>query len=93
MSWRRSASRALPFFLTQATAIIFERGVIHVAKALGLRDAWYWRVVGVLWTFTLLGATLPMWIDPISAAGVMDEGADFGAVNQWILKRVVGLWK
>ncbi|KAL1758996.1 hypothetical protein FB107DRAFT_271513 [Schizophyllum commune] len=91
-SW--SASRALPFFLTQATAIIFERGVIHVAnKTLGLRDAWYWRVVGVLWTFTLLGATLPMWIDPISAAGVMDEGADFGAVNQWILKRVVGLGK
>ncbi|KAL1727927.1 hypothetical protein EV714DRAFT_275135 [Schizophyllum commune] len=91
-SW--SASRALPFFLTQATAIIFERGVIHVAKkTLGLRDAWYWRVVGVLWTFTLLGATLPMWIDPISAAGVMDEGADFGAVNQWILKMVVGLWK
>ena len=43
----RSASRALPFFLTQATAIIFERGVIHVAnKTLGLRDAWYWRVVG-----------------------------------------------
>ncbi|KAL1690450.1 hypothetical protein GGG16DRAFT_55608 [Schizophyllum commune] len=91
-SW--SASRALPFFLTQATAIIFERGVIHVAKkTLGLRDAWYWRVVGVLWTFTLLGATLPMWIDPISAAGVMDEGADFGAVNQWILKSVVGLGK
>ncbi|KAL1672731.1 hypothetical protein EV122DRAFT_224064 [Schizophyllum commune] len=91
-SW--SASRALPFFLTQATAIIFERGVIHVAKkTLSLRDAWYWRVVGVLWTFTLLGATLPMWIDPISAAGVMDEGADFSAVNQWILQKVVGLGK
>ncbi|KAI5886447.1 uncharacterized protein SCHCODRAFT_02641768 [Schizophyllum commune H4-8] len=88
-SW--SASRALPFFLTQASAIMFERGVIHVAKkTLGLRDAWYWRVVGVLWTFTLLGATLPMWIDPIAAAGVMDEGADFGAVNQWVLARVWG---
>ena len=47
----------------------------------------------VLWTFTLLGATLPMWIDPISAAGVMDEGADFSAVNQWILQKVVGLGK
>ena len=34
-----------------------------------------------------------MWIDPISAAGVMDEGADFGAVNQWVMEKVAGLGK
>ncbi|KAL1747177.1 hypothetical protein HDZ31DRAFT_32432 [Schizophyllum fasciatum] len=88
-SW--SASRAMPFFLLQATAIIAERGVIHAARTkLGCTDAWYWRALGVLWTFTFLGATLPMWLDPIAAAGVMDEGADFGEVNAWV-GRVVGL--
>jgi len=50
------------FFLAQAVAIMVEDHVVEVGRRWGLRETWYWRAVGYVWTVGWFSYSLRDWI-------------------------------
>ncbi|KAF2844842.1 hypothetical protein T440DRAFT_502861 [Plenodomus tracheiphilus IPT5] len=57
-------------FMLQAVIIIVEDHVIHFGKRLGLKDSWFWRLLGFVWTVSVLGATMEKWVGLVIEHGM-----------------------
>lgn len=58
------------FFLLQIPAIVVEDYVVEFGKSLGLRDSFFWRLTGLVWTMFVLGVTGQNWVDKILGRGI-----------------------
>ena len=56
-------NQAIKVFLLQAVFIMFEDYAIDFGKRVGLKDSFFWRLVGLVWTIFALGVSLDSWLD------------------------------
>lgn len=60
---------AMSFFLGQVLIIMVEDHVIDLGKSLGLRKSMFWRILGHVWVFLVMGTSLQKW-----QGSVIDRG-------------------
>lgn len=71
---------AFRYFLGQALIIMIEDHVIQFAKSIGFRGSKFWRLIGVIWTVTIIGVTCQVW-----SAQVIDRG-------MWVHDRTIDVF-
>lgn len=79
---------SVQFFLLQAVAITCEDSVIFLAGRFGANKRTITStLVGYVWVISWFAFSLPIWLDPIIHAGVMEEAG--------ILKvsLILGIWR
>jgi hypothetical protein len=59
-AWQEGGS--LPFFLSQASVIHLEDGVLWIVRYLGMRKRWYWKAVGHVWVVVWFVYCCPGWL-------------------------------
>nr|A0A6S6QLX9.1 RecName: Full=Acetyltransferase ple2; AltName: Full=Pleuromutilin biosynthesis cluster protein 2; Flags: Precursor [Rhodocybe pseudopiperita]BCI98770.1 putative acetyltransferase [Rhodocybe pseudopiperita] len=52
----------MEFFCVQAVIIQMEDGVLWVGRKLGIKETWYWRALGHLWTVAWFVYSCPNWL-------------------------------
>ena len=85
--YQKWAGRSMEFFLLQAVAITCEDIVISLATRAGFsskRNRFY-KFIGFVWVFAWFTYTLPIWLDKMIHAGMMDDG--------WNYSLILGLWR
>lgn len=73
------------FFLAQALVITFEDFVVARGKQLGMRDTFWIRLVGYVWTFAWFVYTTPWFIDwAVKAGQAKDKVVPFSVVSPFL---------
>ena len=77
----------MEFFLLQAVAITFEDIVISLATRAGLssKPNRFYKLIGFVWVFAWFTYSLPLLLDNMIHAGMMDNG--------WNFSLILGLWR
>ena len=84
--YQKWAGHSMQFFLLQAAAITCEDVAIALAARVGFssRPNFFFKLVGFVWVFAWFTYSLPLWLDDIVHAGIMDNG--------WNFSLIMGLW-
>lgn len=77
----------MEFFLLQAVAITFESVIISLAAKAGFssKPNRFFKLMGFVWVFAWFTYSLPIWLDKMIHAGMMDDGWNFSLIE--------GLWR
>ena len=77
----------MEFFLLQAVAITFEDIIISLAARAGLssKPNLFYKFIGFVWIYAWFTYSLPMWLDNMIQAGLMDDGVNYSLI--------LGLWR
>ena len=77
--YQKWTGHSLEFFLLQAVAITFEDIIISLAVRAGLssKPNRLYKFIGFVWVFAWFTYTLPLLLDNMIHAGIMDSGWDF----------------
>ncbi|KIM36143.1 hypothetical protein M413DRAFT_449348 [Hebeloma cylindrosporum] len=71
---------ALKFFLSQAFFITIEDSIIALGGRIGFTESFPWRILGYLWVQLWFAYSLPWWIQPEIAAGMMRDGMGYSLI-------------
>jgi Membrane bound O-acyl transferase family len=85
--YQKWGGHSMEFFLLQAVAITCEDIIISLAARAGLssKPNLFYKFIGFVWTFGWFTYSLPMWLDGMIHAGMMDDG--------WKSSLILGLWR
>jgi len=82
----RVATGPFYFFLLQIPALIFEQGVIALARRLKLGlPSWLNYAIGYTWVWLWCVAVLPLWVDPQVRLGYWGTGPKY-SIFLWMWK-------
>ena len=84
--YQKWTGHSLEFFLLQAVGITFEDIIISLAVKAGLssKPNRFYKFIGFVWVFTWFTYCLPILVDEIVHAGLVDDGLNFSLI--------LGLW-
>ena len=85
--YQKWTGHSLEFFLLQAVAITFEDIIISLATRAGLssKPNRLYKFIGFVWVFAWFTYSLPLLLDNVIHAGIMDNG--------WNFSLILGLWR
>ena len=85
--YQKWGGRSMEFFLLQAVAITFEDIIISLAARAGLssKPNLFYNFIGFVWIYAWFTYSLPMWLDNMIQAGLMDDGVNYSLI--------LGLWR
>jgi hypothetical protein len=69
-----SQGKSIQFFILQAVCITFEDAVIAIASRLGYKECKAFKLIGFIWVFAWFTFCIPICLDPVAHAGMMDKG-------------------
>ena len=79
--YQKWTGHALEFFLLQAVAITFEDIIISLAARTGISSPNpLYKFIGFIWVFAWFTYTLPLLLDNVIHAGIMDNGWNFSLI-------------